>query len=121
MVCSMKARAYSKFVWAFKDLYENLLTMVLKTAYTRLYNEAYPDFQRELKYNGIDLKLAPPVMHHLKNGRTCNKHLHRSFHHGDLLIRPIINNVKVGPPPRTSRYHTKPSPYFNIELQDISI
>ena len=59
----MKSRADSKFIRFFTDLHGHLLARGLKPEYMRLYNEASPDFQIELKVKNIDVQLAHPGMY----------------------------------------------------------
>ena len=59
LIRPMKSREDIEFTRVFKDLYEHPLIRGLKPAYMRLYNEAYPAFQIELKSKNIDFELAP--------------------------------------------------------------
>ena len=63
----MKSIEDSEFIRVFKDLNEHLITRGINPAYTRLYNEASPAFQRELKSKNIDFQLSPPPGMHLRN------------------------------------------------------
>ena len=66
----MKARSDSKFIRVLKDLHEHLITKGIKPEYTRLENEAYFAFQRELKSKDTDFQIAPPGMHR-RNAAEC--------------------------------------------------
>ena len=58
----LKSGAYSEFIRVFTDLHDHLLARRLNPAYIRLYNEASPAFQIELKAKHIDFQLSPPYI-----------------------------------------------------------
>ena len=59
----MKSIVDSDFILVFTEFHEHLLVRGINTSYMRLYNEAYPYFQREPKANNIYFQLSPPVIH----------------------------------------------------------
>ena len=75
----MKSRADSKFIRFFTDLHGHLLARGLKPEYMRLYNEASPDFQIELKVKNIDVQLAPPRNVSPQCSGTGNQHIKDHF------------------------------------------
>ena len=67
LIRPMNSISDSEFIRVFTDLHQHLLTRGFNTSYIRLYNKAFPAFQRELKANNIDLQLSPPPVMHLLN------------------------------------------------------
>ena len=121
LICPMNSRADSEFIRVLTDLHEHLLTRGIKPAYMRMYNEASPAFQGELKAKNIDFQLAPPRNASPQCSGTGNQHIQGSLCRRALLNRPGFPHEKLVPPGRTGGDHNQLTSPIKTEPQAIGI